>query len=261
MTKFCKPRSAAAQLSVLAAAVLWVPLAQATEHTYSFTGLATVGARDNGPPVHRYTGTFIIDDDMAATTVYRNSTVMQGFTTVYQGAVRYLGITLDNGEQVQAWGGNLNVNNIQQAEPGTPVPPDFTVQAWTGGSSGTINGFSVFNMYLSFLPVPPNFTWDGLDAYFAGNSEKLLESGDVALPASIDPALTGTALPENLATTFTNGLFLGTNHDLTNTVNPIYTFVETTAPVPEPATLALMLAGGWVVVGAARRKHRLQPAV
>jgi hypothetical protein len=251
----CRRCSTTVNISALAVAVLLTPLARATEHTYTFTGLATVGARDGGPPVHPYTGVFIIDDDMAASTVYRNNTVMQGFTTTYQGAVRYLGITLNNGEQVQAWGGNLNVNNIQQAEPGTPVPQDFTVQAWTGGSSGTINGFNVFNMYLSFLPVTPNFAWDGLDAYFAGNAEKMLEDGSAVLPALIDPGLTGTALPENLATTFVNGLFLGTNHDLTNTVNPIYSFVETSAPVPEPTTLALILAGGWVVMGAARRKQ------
>jgi len=243
-----------AALSVLGAAWLHGP-AHASEHTYAFTGLATVGARDGGPPAHLFTGLVTYQDDLPGSTEYLDSTA-QGFRTSYSGAVSFLGIVLDNGERVEAHSGWLQVNNIQQAEIGSPVPAGLSMQVWTGGASGSINGLSVFNLYLAFLPVQPNFSWDGLDALFGGNAEQLLGANPGQLPATVDPLLTGTAIPEVLPDTFVNGLFLGTNHELTNTVNPVYTFKEVTAAVPEPATWALLLAGavfmGWRVRAGAR---------
>lgn len=240
----------AAVLTALVAACLHAP-AQASEHTYAFTGLATVGARDGGPPVHRFTGLVTYQDDLPGSTEYLDSTA-QGFRTSYIGAVSELSITLDNGEQVAASSGWLQVNNIQQAEIGSPVPAGFSMQMWTSGASGTINGLGVFNLYLAFLPVTPNFSWDGLDSALGGNAEQLLGANPGLLPTTVDPLLTGTGIPESLSGTFVNGLFLGTNHGFTNTVNSIDSFTEVTAAVPEPAT-ALSLAAGLALLLLRRR--------
>jgi hypothetical protein len=241
------------------AAALLCPLALlqpagASEHRYTFTGLATVGAVDGGPSVHPYSGVFIFNDDFPSTTEYMNNSVVQGFKTTYLGAVTYLGITLDNNERVEAYGGNLQVNNVQQAEVGSPWPEGLSLQAWMSGTGGTINGLSISNMYLAFLPVTPNFSWDGLDAEFGGNAEQMLSDNPALLPPGMDPLLTGTALPESLPATFTNGLFLGTNHGLVNTVNPVYTLVESAAPVPETGSGALLAVGTLALWGALRRR-------
>ena len=238
--------------AALVGALVLCSLAQATEHSYAFTGVATVGARDGGPPVHQFTGLLTFNDDLPATTVYLDNSVVQGFKSSYAlGSVSYLGITLDNGEKVEAFNGWLQVNNIQQAEIGSPVPADLSMQVWTSQAAGTINGYSIFNLYLAFLPVSPSFSWDGLDTYYGGNAERMLGDNPALLPATIDPLLTGTALPEHLTDTFVNGLFLGTNHDYTNTVNTVYTFTEINTPVPEPGTGTLLLIGsllGWTTL-------------
>ena len=250
----CLSPSGCPALALLASALLTNPT-QASEHTYLFTGLATVGAADGGPPVHSFTGRLTYQDDLPGSTTYVNNAVVQGFRTRYLGAVDYLGITLDNGEQVEALGGWLDINNIQQAETGAPVPTGLTLQVWTSGASGSINGLAITNLYLAFLPVAPAFSWDGLDTTLGGNAEQLLGDTPSLLPANIDPAMTGTAIPEVLPATFINGLFLGTNHGLTNTVNTVYSFSEQTAPVPEPPT-AMLLALGTLSLGMARRARR-----
>jgi PEP-CTERM motif len=240
--------------TALLAALLLSPLAQATELTYDFTGRTWVGGTG-----HAYTGVFTFNDAVPASTVYQpgqTAPVQQGFQSSYVGAVHFLGITLDNGETVSASAGTLQVNNIQQAENGSQVPAGLSLQAWTGGADGTINGLRVFNLYLAFLPVTPAFSWDALDAHFDGNAEQLLQANPGLLPAGIDPLLTGTALPAVLTDTFSSGLFLGTNHGWTNTVNQVDSFtLRVAAPVPEPGSLALMLAGGLAVAAALRRRR------
>lgn len=241
-------------LAALLGTLLHSTGAQAAEQTYDFTGRTWVGGIG-----HAFTGVFVYEDGLAATTVYHSGQggpVQQGFQSAYAGAVRHLGITLDNGEAVAADAGWLQLNNIQQAEAGAQVPAGLSLQAWTSGASGTINGLSVFNLYLAFLPVTPAFSWDALDAHLGGNAEQLLQANPGLLPAGIDPQLTGTALPAVLSDTFSSGLFLGTNHGLTNTVNQIDSFtLRVAAPVPEPGNLVLMLAGGLAVAAALRRRR------
>lgn len=244
--------------AALLAALLLSPLAHATELTYDFTGRTWVGGAG-----HSYTGVFTFNDDVPASTVYQpgqTAPVQQGFQSSYFGAVHFLGITLDNGETVSASAGTLQVNNIQQAENGAQVPAGLSLQAWTAGAHGTINGLSVFNLYLAFLPVTPAFSWDALDAHFGGNAEQLLSDDPSLLPAGIAPLLTGTGLPPLLTDTFVHGLFLGTNHGLTNTVNEVNSFkLRAAAPVPEPASLALMLVGGLALAAAVRRRAGPRP--
>lgn len=208
--------------------------------TYDFTGITNVG----GTP-RTFTGVFQYENIGTGSTIYypgEPAPLQQGFRTSYFGAVRHLSITLSSGETVTSGPGTMDVNNIQQAENGSQIPVGFSVQAWTSGTTGTINGQVMTNMYLAFLPVTPNFSWDGLDDYFNGNAENMLQSNPALLPTNIDPALTGTALPANVLDVCTGGLFLGTNHALTNTVNSITTFELRQVPTPGAAALALCAA-------------------
>lgn len=238
--------------ALLALAGLAAPV-QAADRTYDFKGFTHVGGSS-----HAFTGVFVLDTAAVGRTVYTpgdRGPVQQGFTTRYAGAVEQLSIRLDNGETVTALPGELQLNNIQQAEPGSQVPAGLSAQAWTGGASGTINGLSVFNLYLAFLPVSADgFSWDGLDGYFGDNAEQLLQEDPSRLPAGIDPRLTGTALPGDLLSVYSGGLFLGTNHGLTNTVNTI-TDITLRAPVPEPASAWMLATGGLALLGLRRRRR------
>lgn len=224
----------------------------AAQVTYDLTGYTSIGGS-----THAYTGSFTYDNSVAGATVYvpgQVAPVQEGFTTIYMGAVRSLSITLDNGETVSAGVGNININNIVQAEIGAQVPQGLSLQAWSSGTTGTINGYTITNMYLAFLPMPVDFSWDALDEYYGANAETLLKADKTLLPQSIDSALTGTALPANLLDVYRNGLFLGTNHGNTNTVNTVTSMTLHVAAVPEPETYVLMLAGLGLVGFAARRR-------
>lgn len=109
-------------------------------------------------------------------------------------------------------------------------------------------------MYLAFEPVTPNYSWNSLDSYLGGNAEQLLQNDPSILSSNIDTQLTGTSLPSNLLNTFNAGLFLGTNHALSNTVNTISSF--TLAAVPEPETYVLFLTGLGIIGALARRRKQ-----
>lgn len=231
-------------------AMLSTTAARAEEVSYTFEGYTHIGN------ITSYTGTFVYDNAVVGSTVYYPGTgpVQEGFSTVYAGAVKSLKIILNNGDQVVSAGGNIVVSNIQQAEIGAQLPEGLSLQAWTGTTTGSINGHDISNMYLAFLPVTPNYSWEGLDDKFGGNAEKILQSNPGILSPNIDTQLTGTSLPSNLLDTFNGGLFLGTNHGLTNTVNTVSSF--NLAPVPEPETNAMFLAGlGLMGVFTRRRKQ------
>ncbi|MCL4222225.1 MAG: hypothetical protein KJZ65_12745 [Phycisphaerales bacterium] len=223
--------------SLVLAAVVWAgaSAAGASVVTYDFTGQTRVG----GIP-HNFTGVFVYNNGVPGSTVYHPGggyPVQRGFESRYQGATQWLSITLDNGESVSGGVGMIQNNNIQQANPGSQVPLGQSLQCYSSGVSGTINGLHVFNMYLAFLPVDPHFSWNALNTYFGGDAEAMLQNDPSILPPDIDPRLTGTALPRNVLDVFNGGVFLGTNHAMTNTVNDIYTF---TRRVPSPSSLILL---------------------
>lgn len=232
-----------ASLAIAAAAAT----SQAEIITYDFTGITNVGGSS-----HTFTGQFQYQNAAPSVTVYfpgQTAPVQQGFQSIFSGAVVGLSITLNNGESVSGALGYIANNNIQQAENGAQVPAGQSLQAYSSGAAGTINGLEIRYLYLAFLPVDPNFSWDALDGYFNGNAETMLANNPALLPGSIDPTLTGTALPADLLSVFSGGLFLGTVHGNTTTVNTITSF---TLHVPSPsAGLALLLP---VALGARRRR-------
>lgn len=235
--------------AALAVAGFTAPAAQAALVTYDMTGSTSVGAS-----AHAFTGSFTYDNSATGSTVYFAGGQQEGFKTTYAGAVKNLSITLDNGETVSAGAGAIDISNITQSENGAQVPQGLSLQAWTSGASGTINNLVVHNIYLAFLPMPVGMNWDALDAYYGTNAETFLKANPALLPSNIDPVLTGSALPGDLLTVFTNGLFLGTNNGLTNTLNTVTSMSLHVAPIPEPETYALMLAGLGLVGFAARRR-------
>lgn len=207
-------------LSICGLLLLSVGAARGEVVTYEFTGVANVG----GPPL-QFTGIFRYDNARVSSTVYYNGEgPVQGFLSHYANATVELSITLDSGETVFGGPGTIDVSNIQQSEPGASLPAGSSLQAYTTGTTGTINGTPITFIYLGFLPVTPNFTWDGLDAYFDGNAESILGDNPGLLPPGIDPNLTGSALPPEILATFNAGVFLGTVHGSTTTLNGITSF-------------------------------------
>ncbi len=197
-------------------------LARAEVVRYAFTG--TVGVGTTSHPFH---GIFSYENGAVGSTVYASGEgpgSLQGFRSVYPDVVREFWIELDNGDRVTCQQGRIEVNNIEQAEAGAPLPEGLTLQAYPDSTAGTIDGVVIRHMYLAFLPVVSNFSWDALDAYFNGNAEDILQNDPSALPADIDPVLTGSALPGELLTVFDGGLFLGTVYGTTTIVNTIWTF-------------------------------------
>lgn len=241
-------------------ACLTLVASAATSHaavvTYDFTGSTYVGGR-----YRLFTGVFQYEDSAPATTVYfngQNGPLQQGFRSSYFGSVRQLSITLQDDkyghESVStAAGGYIDVNNIQQAEPGSQVPDGLTVQAYAGPASGTINGIAIDTLYLAFLPQAPNFSWSGLDSYLGGNAESLLQVNPNLLPTTIDPTLTGTTLNPSVEW-LASSLFLGTIHrspqGVTTTVNTISSFE---LRVPAPSSGAVL---AFIGCGSIRRRRR-----
>lgn len=232
---------------VVSVAAVVVSAAGASVLTYDFTGVthSFLGS-------HTFAGTFVYDNGVAGTTVYHpgnGNPVQRGFESRYQGALRSLSITLNNGQVVSGEPGLIQNNNIQQAGPGSQVPLGQSLQCYASNTGGTIDGHSIWYMYLAFLPVDPNFSWGPLDSYFNGDAESMLQSDPSILPSDIDPTLTGTALPHDVLSVFNGGLFLGLTYDSTTTVNTITSFH---LRVPAPATAAIV--GLAPVFGGRRRR-------
>ncbi len=206
----------------LAALLVATSTAAASIVTYDFAGMTNVG----GTP-RTFTGVFQYEDTTPSQTVYfpgNFAPVQQGFQSAYVGGLRHLSITLSSGETVTGGPGLMHLNNIQQAENGAQVPQGLSLQAYSSGISGTINGQVITGFYLAFLPLAGAFNWDPLDSYFGGNAESMLQSNPNLLPPTIDPDLTGTALPPDVLQVFSAGVFLGTSYGLSTSVNTITSF-------------------------------------
>ncbi len=228
------------------ASVALVSASEAALVTYDFTGLTNVGGS-----THTFTGVFEYEHPTPSSTVYYNGNgpLQVGFRSSYNTGLRRLSITLDNNETVTAGPGPIHFNNIEEAPPGSQVPAGLSVQGYSSGATGTINGLSVWNLYLAFLPVPTTFDWGPLDAFMGGDAKAMLQANPSLLPSSIDPTLTGTALPADVLTVMTGGVFLGTTHATTTTVNQITSFH---LRVPGPGGVALLGVAG-LCVGRRRR--------
>lgn len=220
--------------------------------TYDFGGHVNLGGGS-----YTYTGEIVLDMAPAETsTVYfSDATPNQGFRTTYNGATQSLTLWISSGEVVQSGPGAVWMNNIAQQEPGASVPAGVSLQAWTGGTSGSIGGVVLSNTYLAFLPMPYQDPFNRLDRL--GLDEAALNTNPALLPTNIDPRLTQTALPADLAATFSNGLFLGINYGLTNQVVDVDHF-SLRAPVPEPASAGLM-AAGLLLIGLRRTRRGNAP--
>lgn len=197
-------------------------IANAEVVRYNFTGLVGVGTSS-----HQFTGVFSYENTTVGTTVYANGSgpgSLEGFRSQYPGAIIEFWIETDEGNRVTCQQGRIDVNNIQQAEAGAPLPVGLSLQALPLTTTGSIDGVPIQSMYLAFLPVPANFSWDGLDDFFDGTAEDILQNNPSALPPDIDPTLTGSALPAELLAVFNGGLFLGTSYGGMTFVNTIWTF-------------------------------------
>ncbi len=208
--------------AMIAALLLTATSAAASVVTYDFAGITNVGGT-----TRTFTGVFQYESAAPPHTIYfpgDSAPVQQGFQSAYAGGLRHLGITLSSGEVVTGGVGTMHINNIQQAEGGAQVPAGESLQAYSGGVSGTINGQVISGLYLAFLPQAAAFNWDPLDAFMGGNAESMLQDNPALLPPAIDPVLTGTALPPDVLEVFSAGVFLGTSYGLSTSVNSITSF-------------------------------------
>jgi hypothetical protein len=246
---------ACATLLCLAAQASFLPSAQAVQVTYDFSGRITTQVSPTTSTVHPYMGSFTYETSAAPYTVFTPGNVpplQQGFSTIYAGAMVSLRIVLDNGNVVSSQGGNLQVYNIFQSEPGAQLGVGQGLLAGSGAMSGSIDGVPITDLYLSFYGIAADNNWDRLDTYFGGNAEQILTADPTLLPTDINPALTGTVLPTYVLTKFNADVFLGSNYAYSNAINTAENFVL--RAVPEPATGSMMLLGLMAAVGSVKRR-------
>ncbi len=208
----------------LAASLMLAGAAQAAPVSYAFTGIL------NGFGSEAYVGRFTYDLAVATPTTTFYDAVWQGYMTVYTGAITELSITVGDDHVSLNAPGNLSVLNFHEADYGVSPGLDvltFSLLGNNPGTTGSINGTTISNLYLSFYDT--NGYIDPADGQPTG-----------AVSPDIDPAQTNTLVPELPY----GGYFLGLNFGVTNTVNNINSFtLAPTNPVPEPETWAMFLGG------------------
>jgi hypothetical protein len=211
--------------------------AHAAPVTYEFTGFL------NGFGSQAYTGTLTFDAATPGVTSYydgSNAWELQGYGTVYAGAISELSIDVGGQIVSQVGPGGLNVFNLEEAKYAISAGLSMITFPLYGSSSatGSIDGTPITNLYLSFYDTT---------GYI--DTSTTLPGGWTGDP-NIDPALTGTSIPALPYGEY----FLGMNFGLTNTVNGITSFTLA-APVPEAETYAMFLSGLGVVALLARRRR------
>lgn len=220
---------------LIAAGLLLAGAAQAAPVSYDFTGYL------NGFGSESYVGRFTYDLAVATPTTTFYDADWQGYMTVYSGAITELSITVGDDAVSLNAPGNLSVFNFHEAAYGVSPGLDvltFSINGGNPGATGSINGTTITNLYLSFYDT--NGYIEPADGQPTG-----------AVSPDIDPALTNTLVPDLPY----GGYFLGLNFGLTNTVNTITSFNLAPAnPVPEPETYALFLGGLALIAWRRRRK-------
>jgi hypothetical protein len=266
-----RPLTAAALLS---AALFAAPAEAQTTH-YSFAGIYNT-AQNGSPVTLAYTGSFSIADPVLTATkpayaadVFSPSYagIWAGNSSFYTGAGA-LQLSFANGASLTAPSLGLVVNNTTFSGAGAPYPPGLSVQLYAEGA--TASGMTA-------SMVCPDGSTDtlcddsGIDPlYRRGDASDLAVQRITGIYFAFwgAPLSSAAAGVPDLVTAFGasgGGLGIFASNDLGQPTTTLTSFnrlsAVSTAPVPEPSTYALMLAGllglaGWRSL---RKPHAAQP--
>lgn len=202
--------------------------AQAAPVSYAFSGVTSTTM--GGVVAHTsFTGTFTYD--AAATGVI--SSYYSGTQAIFDNAYSSLTLSIGGNTVSSTVPGDLTLYNSVSPPHSIPVGDSlYTFQPLDGGGPNPSTG--------SFTGLTPNYIYLGF-----------VDIGGTAFNS-------GSALPTSLNLSDFDSVFVGINYGPfgagnTTTISSLLTLTPT-APVPEPETYALMLAGLAAVSLAARRK-------
>lgn len=228
---------------VLSVAML-AATAQAETFNYEFSGSW------NGPNGSlAYTGSFAIVDPVE-TSRSINGLQWEGISTGYSGGTNFH-ITFANGASAHANTFDIRVNNAEQVEAGSPFPVGMSSQFWF--NSTVISNGMPSDRVCSPAPCGPN----DVPLYQRGDSfEQAVQGITGFYMAYYGAPLQQTPALPNYSTDFESqklGIYSASPQAMTTSLTDV-AVQQTTAPVPEPETYAMMLAGLGVLGFLGRRR-------